>query len=643
MDFFKSQDTARRKTSILVGYYCVAVVLIILAVYLAVAAVFQGAMIADDKVKTFSVKALWNPDLFLWITGITVLIVISGTAFKISQLSQGGGTVAQMLGGREVNPNSRDLNERKILNVVEEMAIASGIPVPTVFILDNEEGINAFAAGFSPSDAVIGVTRGCVTQLTRDELQGVVAHEFSHIFNGDMRLNIRLLGTLNGILVIGIIGYWIFRTAARSSSRGSSKQKGGTLPFIVVGLLIWLIGYIGVLFGKLIKSAVSRQREYLADASAVQFTRNPAGISGALKKIAGFVQGSKITSERAEEASHFFFSNGLAQSFLNLMATHPPIEDRIARLDPYFKMELAEKGKEARAAAPPAGEAAEAVAGVSQFTIKPAEVVSRVGAPKPEHVAYAAGLISSLPDDLTQAMREPSSARALVYCLLLNKEPEVRGAQLKYLAGQLDKTAYAQVEMLVRSVDAIGEDRKIPLVDIAIPALKRLSLQQYAAFRKDVEYLVSADKEVDLFEYTLQRILLRHLTPAFEKPRQASVHYYDIKPLLPGCGRLLSCLAYWGTDDAAEAGRAFEEGIRKLGSDVPLKLSPVNLCGLPMVDEVLNHAVTASPMIRKRILDACVTCIGADGVITIEEAELIRAVADSMDCPLPPFLPGKLN
>jgi len=337
MDFFEHQDIAQRKTKLLVVFFTLAVVMIILFVYLAFVVAFAGA---KSKSGGFQMH-LWQPELFFAVAAGTVLVVLFGSLYKIWELSKGGEAVAAMLGGHLLDPSTSDLNERKLLNVVEEMALASGVPVPPVYLLE-ERAINAFAAGFSPGDAVIGVTRGCMELLNRDELQGVIAHEFSHILNGDMRVNIRLIGVLNGILIIGILGYILMRvmfhagSGTRRRGRRGKEGGGGALAIFVLGLLLMAIGYIGVFFGKLIKSAVSRQREYLADASSVQFTRNPQGIAGALKKIGGLSLGSKLQSNHAEEASHMFFGDALRPAFFNLLATHPPLTERLRRIDPAF-------------------------------------------------------------------------------------------------------------------------------------------------------------------------------------------------------------------------------------------------------------------------------------------------------------------
>src|SRR5690606_28971990 len=268
---------------------------------------------------------------------------------------QGGSVVAGLLGGLPVNPATDDPDERRLVNVVEEMAIASGVPVPAIYVLPGEESINAFAAGYGVHDAAVAVTRGALKHLTRDELQGVIAHEFSHILNGDMRLNIRLIGLLHGLLLLALIGRVLLRSGGRS--RGRRKEKGGSVQVALIGLGLVLLGYIGVFFGKLIKAAASRQREYLADAAAVQFTRNPEGIAGALKKIGALGAGSRIVHPRAEELSHLYFASGLRSSFAGLFATHPPLVERIRRIDPSFSGDFegvfeAAAAREALAAGP---------------------------------------------------------------------------------------------------------------------------------------------------------------------------------------------------------------------------------------------------------------------------------------------------
>jgi Zn-dependent protease with chaperone function len=652
MDFFEHQENARRRTKEMVFLYCVAVALIILAIYIVTMLIFAyGTKHSEDE----GVMPLWDPMMFLWVTLGTSAVIVLGTLYKVYVLSRGGGqAVAELLGGTPLESSARDPGERRLLNVVDEMAIASGIPSPRVYILDGEDGINAFAAGFTRADAVIGVTRGCVRNLSRDQLQGVIAHEFSNILNGDMRLNIRLIGVLNGILIIAIVGYWIFRgmtRTGRSSSRGK-KGGGAAIAILLFGLALMIIGYIGVFFGKLIKSAVSRQREFLADASAVQFTRNPEGIAGALKKILGLSTGSAIQHTSAEEASHLFFSNALRSSWFSMMATHPPLDERIRRIDPSFT------GAVERVVAEPAGgeestmnEAAAAIAAIRKRptlppipfdtlgpAVQPARVLNGVGAPTSEHLDYAAGVLASLPEALTGMLRDPIGAQTAVYALLVSHDAEVKQKQMGYLAENADSRAYTGLVAALSAVSAISVAHRIPVMDIALPALRRMDAGSYEQFRANVMFLVSADMEIDLFEYSLMRILVRNLDPVFKRLKRSNVKYGNLNEVMDQCVAVLATIARFGNKDEGGAVKAFGDGMNALQPGYAAAMPPAGQCSLETLDKVLETLALASASVKKRIVGACAACVASDGCTTIEEAELLRAVADSLDCPIPPFL-----
>ena len=330
--FFENQEAARRNTARLVFLFALAVVAINGMLY-ALAVALTGVEHDPYTGQSGVVLQWWQPELLATVSLATLVIVAAGSLYKIAQLRGGGAVVAESLGGTLVAADTGDPDERKLLNVVEEMAVASGTPTPPVYLLRDEQGINAFAAGFSPGDAVVGVTRGCVQQLSRDELQGVIAHEFSHVLSGDMRLNIRLMGVIHGILIIGIIGYFLMRSSM-FAGRGRRSRDNSGMAMLAAGVGLMIIGFLGTFFGNLIKASVSRQREFLADASAVQFTRNPEGIAGALKKIGGYEGGSILESPNAPESSHLFFSKGLRGGLQMLFSTHPPLDARIRRLDP---------------------------------------------------------------------------------------------------------------------------------------------------------------------------------------------------------------------------------------------------------------------------------------------------------------------
>lgn len=643
MDFFESQDMARRKTVILTIYMVLAVIFLIIGVY--------AAVIITYLVSNTSAAGIWHMDIFILVALAVIIIVMLGSAFKTASLSKGGRSVAEMLGGIPVDPNTKDPDQRRLLNVVEEMAIASGIPVPSVYILKNEEGINAFAAGLTPGNAVVAVTQGCVKALTRDELQGVIAHEFSHILNGDMRLNIRLIGIIAGILVIAVIGRVIVRSTSSGRSRSSSKKGGGAvLALMLAGFILMIVGYIGVFFGKLIKAAVSRQREFLADASAVQFTRNPPGIAGALVKIALHRTGSRIHDVHADETSHLFFGNGLSRSFMNLLGTHPPIDERIRRIDSSY---IADNGKiiyreqEADQGAPESGISSFAPQGstasvqTGRVSLSPERLSSIVGTPRPEHIAFAAQMVSGLPPSVAEAAREPYGARAVIYCLLLNREEGIRRIQLERLMGNADAGVIGETMQIIPVIDTIGKEYWLTIVDLVIPALKLLSPKQYEDFRMNVQHLVKADRKISLFEYTLQRILIRHLDPAFKKIPPQTIKYHVIDQVQVECLILLSILAWSGSTGDSAAEESFSRGIAELNIGGKPAILAREKCGLNELDSVLNRLAAASPQVKKRILIACVACISADSFITVKESETLRAIADTLDCPIPPIIPGK--
>ena len=647
MDFFEHQDRALRKSKRLVGYFLLAVVLIVLSVYAAALLIFSFTLTTGSALQWW-----WNPAVFLWVLIPTLAVIAGGSFYKIASLSRGGETVARRLGGRPVEPNSADLNERKLLNVVEEMALASGIPVPSVFVLEQDQGINAFAAGYTPGDAVIGVTRGTMVLLNRDELQGVIAHEFSHVLNGDMRLNIRLMGILHGILVIALVGYALMRSTRRSGRR---KKGGGQIA--IFGVALYAIGYIGVFFGKLIKSAVSRQREYLADASAVQFTRNPAGIAGALKKIGGLIYSSGIKSPNAEEASHLFFANALirpskhdgsarhraarGRSAIGFLATHPPLEDRIRRIDPAFDGELPlVKFPEPSEPSPPEvekGMAPEIPAASRQIALTPTAAIERIGALTPALLAYASGLLSELPGSLRASAHEPAAARAVILSLLLSRNSETRQKQFQLLEGSGEKGLTREVLDRSTEIDRSPPRTRLPLVDLCVPALRSLSEPQYRRFMDLVEGLIEADSEVELFEYALFHLLRRHLAPHFRKISPPVVRYRTPSALQNEISFLFSLLASLG-HEPERAGPAFQAAMEELEDSAGTFPFQESLAwDSKGISVCLDKLTLASPELKRRLLKACAACVSQDNRITLEEGELLRAIADALDCPMPPF------
>ena len=665
-DFFEQQHLARRNTFWLVVYFSVAVSLVVglVTLFLYLLTTFNPGRLYVSVTPFNLSPSQWNLALMGRIAMVVLALILAGTCYKYLRLRSGGGRlIAQLLGGRAIYPDTNDFYERRLLNIIEEMAIASGVTVPSVYLLDRESGINAFAAGFSQEDTVIGVTRGAVQYLSREELQGVIAHEFSHILYGDMVINLRLQGFLHGILVIGLLGEIMLKSAfstdrvgLRSSGKG---QGGGGFYAIVIGVVLLILGYTGVFVARLIKSAVARQREFLADAAAVQFTRNPLGLAGALKKIGGLTAGSKIRDAHASEVSHMFFGNGLSESWFNVFSTHPPLLARIQRLDPEFKgdfperVELAPISEEEvmmyaspanKAAAVGAGEVAVPGAGDGRHVFIHSLAAGRplkevVGNPHGEHLRMAREMLDSLPPAIRDAARNAFGARALVYGLLLDPGEAIRAKQLAALEKEGDPEARQELARLLPALDGILQEMRLPLVDLAMPALKSLSPDQYGAFKRAVDRLMQADGRIDLFEYALHHVLSRHLEARFRSPGSSLAPSRSLAQMSDEISCVLSLLSRLGHGDEELAQRSLMQAVRVFGKEMKLfAYRPASECPLKGFDGALKSLSRASVANRQQVLAAALDCITYDDKITIREAELFRAMAEALDCPVPPWL-----
>ncbi len=602
MDFFERQASAQRRTGWLLLYFALAL--------LGIMAALQGVFSLLLSRSYFDVEVL-GP-----VAGGVAVVVGLGSLIKIAELSQGGRAVAAMLGGEPVTPNTLDPDERRLLNVVEEMSIASGVPVPEIFVLP-DRSINAFAAGHGPGDTAIGVTRGCIQQLTRDELQGVIAHEFSHILHGDMKLNLRLMGLLGGILCLAVIGGIIMRSSAWVGGGDSDRRRegGGGVAFIVVaGVALYAIGWIGVFFANLIKAAVSREREFLADASAVQYTRNPSGIAGALWKIGKL--SSRLSSPRAQEASHMYFGNGMGDPFSRMFATHPPLEERIEAIAPGF-----EPGELTPIEEPPAETPSE-----------------RRRILQPQSLPTAVALLAGLPEFAGHAVRDLQGACAFVYALLLDEREDWRTRQLAGLS--VEPALLAETTELFARRASIERGQWLPLVDLVVPTLRHLSPDQYGTFRANVKHLIEVDGEIHLFEFALQKTLIRHLDLSFSRPAPTSIKFRSVVQILADVGVLLSSLAWVGQSEPADRDAAFAAAVRELlinASTHPITRE--DGCDLARVNEALDRLAEASPQVKRTVLAAAREAVMHNGIVETGEYELLRAISDSVDCPLPPMPP----
>jgi Zn-dependent protease with chaperone function len=635
-NFFEYQDKARRKTGLLVVYFVLAIIAIVIAIN-ALASFLYTIGSDPDSLQHARLYQEWPyfyPHVLILSTIGTLAVIGLGSLYRTVQLSVGGSSLAEMLGGRKLLPATTDRRERQLLNVVEEMAIASGVPVPPVYLFDKEKGINAFAAGLTTSDAVVGVTSGTLNLLSRDELQGVIAHEFSHILNGDMRLNLRLVGLLHGILIIAILGWFVFRIGLYSGG-GRSKESGGVAAIgFATGLGLLIIGGIGVFFGRLIQAAVSRQREYLADASAIQFTRNPDGLAGAFKKIGGLSAGSRIESPQAQEMSHIFFSSPFSSQ---LLSSHPPLVERIKRIDPNFngRFEKVFPKKKVAPAAQKKSASKSAKSGIPLVgaVIDPARLVGQSGIVGLEQLIVAAAILESIDQPIRDAAHDPYGARAVVYALLLDRhDTSIREKQLDALSKGAEKLSFAETTRLSPVIDRLPPEAIFPLIETTFPALKQLSPGQYEAFRVNIEKLIAADDMLDLHEYATRTLVELHLDTHFGHKRS--------EPSVAGgmqgaVAQLLSTLAHVGTDDGQHATEAFGRGMRIL--DRKAALLEKSECGIRQLDPALRAVRKTSPTFKRQFLIAAVAVISSDGKVTPDEAGLYRVLGAILGIPLPPI------
>lgn len=656
MNFFSEQDQARRNTKYLILLFVAAVVSLIVITNIFAAVTFW---IMDGQLKDYehagelvanAQDAAWTHyfsrqnfgKISLFVTGSIFCVVM----FKWFQLASGGKRVAESLGGHRINPNTDDAGEKRVLNVVEEMALASGMPVPSVYVLTGEKGINAFAAGNTPADAVIGVTKGALEQFNREQLQGVIAHEFSHILNGDMRLNLRMIALLSGIVFIGTIGELLMRTGGRHGHYHSTKRSGDARVFML-GLGLLVIGWMGTFFGGLIKAAVSRQREFLADASAVQFTRNPQGIADALKIIGGYNAGSRVFSSNASEVSHMFIAEALGSwaSF----DTHPPLNKRIRKIEPRWNGEMIRRkikletnqsansalnGDNERKRQAALAAAAGAAFVASKKSAVTATTTATTTAKSLSSVEVARASIAAIPHSLSKQVHEPFGASALVYGLLLDNDESVRNKQLSYIEMTGVKGLAMQCLQLQPDIAALDKSQRWPLLELTLPALKYFSVEQYKQFKKTLLLVIRADKRFDMFEWCVFQLVRHYLSAEFERKKTSKPRYKSLKPIMDEYAVVLSCLAWAGHSDEKDASRGFSRAANTAGL-YTIELLPVERCGLDDFMKAVSKLANCFPLLKPKVLKSFADCAKLDGEITTAETEIMAALAAVMDCPQP--------
>ena len=628
MNFFERQDIVRRQSKRLVLLFLLAVLAIVGAIDLLLVIAFSGFGEGHNPAGAL-----------LLATVLTVAVITCASMFRMASLRKGGAAVAHELGATPVPESTNDPQLRRLRNVVEEIAIASSVPVPQIFVLDEEDAINAFAAGYSPSDAAITVTRGALNVLNRDELQGVIAHEFSHVLNGDMRLNIRLIGLLFGILVLALIGRKILEN-------GRFRGKGAAGIFgVALGLLV--IGYIGLFFGRLIKAGVSRQREYLADASAVQFTRQTRGIAGALKKVAGLAAGSKLATGDAEEVSHMLFGDGIGYSAL--MATHPPLIKRIQALEPGFKDQALAELSARWQMKPPVGMDEDFALGLvgdnagalprvhSDVGITPPAVVAQVGAPQSQDYQLAGDLSEAIPELLHAAVRQHDQVMPLMFGLLISSDPDVRKKQQFELKARMGEAVALAAVGFAEQTHDLHPMLRLPLAALAFPLLRRRPRPELQQFMDSIYSLVHADGQVDLFEYCLGCLLRTQVSEALDPSSAWKPGSRRLADVAPQAVILFAVIAEAGHAHPGEALRAYLAGLSHVFPRLNASYAPPADLSAAL-DEVWPVLDLLEPYGKELLIEGLVAAVSSDGRIAVAEAELLRTVCACLHCPLPPLL-----
>lgn len=608
MNFFRAQDEARGRTTKLV-------VLLVLAIVVLAGSFYVLAVLGQNELSRRGELDWFQPDLFFWTTGVALIVIIGGSLVRIAELSKGGGAIAERLGGRLVGATTKDVAERRYLNVVQEMALASGLPVPLCYVIDGDETINAFAAGNSPQDAAVGVTRGALRNLTRDELQGVIAHEFSHIGNGDMKLNLRIIGAIAGLTALAQLGYIFFRLAGSVRGKNSAPIA---LGMVLAGVVVLLVGSGGILFGKIIQASVSRQREYLADASAVQFTRNPLGLASALRKVAGLSGARREASSAELEAQHMFFA-GSAGFLESLFSSHPPIGERIRRVDPAFDGHIPDVKPLAVTAD---DEPVSGLSGRDVATPPPLPTPART-VPTDRQIQDSVGFRGVIPGALRAASEDPVSAMAVVLGLILRHDPAQRAAQL----AQAEPLAGGEVVKEARRLDAllrgVPAGSRVALLDLSMPALRQLSPAQVAAFRKALER-AGYEAEDGLIVLLIQASMRRYLSAEKNPPSRPG-------DVAAACGLVLSAVVQTSGEDPAAQGRAYVLGAGVLGMAglSPTMVAPASV-DLAKVDEALAVIAGQTVPARRQFVRAIGAAMLHDDRAEPAEVEIVRAVGDSL-------------
>jgi len=672
MDFFAQQDKAKRYTNVLVLYFLIAIALIVVAVNFAIYYFFIFIDFYPHVPENW-----FSGAIVYYVSAATILLILAGSLFRWLKLRSGGHAVAEIMGGELLNLQTNDAKQRQLIHVVEEMSIASGVPLPTLYVLENENAINAFVAGYRPTETVMVITSGAIEEFSRQEMQAVVAHEYSHILNGDMQINIRLMSALAGILMISSVGRLLLSGSGRHHRQSYSHRNKSSSALSVLGVILLGIGLIGVFFGRMIKAAVSRQREYLADAASVQFTRNPQGMASVLNKIREFQYGSKMQNVFAEDVSHMCFSQAISQQFVKWMATHPPLIERIKCVDNSFLARIkarnlsakvkarqsepdqsepdqSESGRSKPGKSKPGQKTKENTpmsfaenipenvmgfsAGIEPALIKPVNLVDATGNPAVGHMAFAEQIRDSFSDGLMIEVHNKYSAQLIMLTLVLTKMDFDSG--LSFLKKFINEKDVVIINKFKNEISSLKSFQRLPLFDLLLPALKQMNENEKTDFLKLSEALVKSDKRYTLFEFVFMSLLKKHLS--INSAENIKVKYHSFSAVNKELQLVFSMMSHCGKLEKENRLIAYEKSVNNFpmtDSGKKLGLLPIKEITLNKLSGALQKLSQLSPLLKRNVIEACADIAMHDGKFHYAEAELLRAIGDLLDSPMPPLLP----
>jgi Zn-dependent protease with chaperone function len=644
MDFFEHQAQAKAASKRLLFLFLLVTFVVVVCVDFVIYTISKLQMLDTTlvhKVSNVSIQDFidWQLSWYgLAAASVSILIIGFGSLMRWLDLRKGGGGLAINLGARSLGFASKDEKEQRLINVVEEMAIAAGIIPPSIFILDYESSINAFVAGYEIEDSALIVTNGLLNNMDRDELQAVVGHEFSHILHGDNRINIHLMIMIAGFVWVSEIGHSL---TSRHSYRGSRSYTGrsskGRQQAASIGIPLIIVGFFGAFCGRLIRASVSRKREYLADASAVQFTRNPQAMASALNVIRSNANKGYLKNSKAEELSHMCISPSKKSSWFS---SHPPLDDRINTIDATFikrhearerKSEREEKRSDKQAQKNQATRNMYS-ADIPQMQLGASQHLHDViGTMSAVNLEYAMSLHEQFPAEYKKALQGPELAKTMLLYLLLNDKPDLRAEQLTWLEQQLSKSQ-DYLHSLTMLSQGIQSRLALPLVELLIPLLKTLDDQTKKSLLEQVLIMAKWDGKLTMFEICLYSLLKENLQPSSKNATSHSIK--KIKLVAYEFNLVVSCFIHKSGGSAADKNNLHQAMMNIFSLESQSLINKEQIIPNKLY-ATFKKLKALSPMLKRSLMDVCGDIVFHDKIVQSCEYESLKLMSLILSCPMP--------